>query len=87
MDARKVPEQMKENRMTEMFRPQSTDELRSRRKGLVDQLFPRTVQHLLDLREIENITLEDERILDEILGLDYVIGDTPSPGSAGSAPR
>ncbi|MCS5480770.1 hypothetical protein NYP18_14080 [Corynebacterium sp. YIM 101645] len=73
--------------MTEMFRPQSTAELRARRKELVDQLLPRTVRDLLDLRATERITLEDERILDEILGLDYVIGDIPSPGSAGSVPR
>jgi len=34
------------------------------------------VQDLLDLRAIQHITLDEERVLDEILGLDYVIGDS-----------
>lgn len=61
--------------MSTLFRPQTTAELKARRKELVDLLLPRTVQDLIDLRTIENITLGEERILDEILGLDYIIGD------------
>lgn len=62
--------------MTTGFVPQTTARLRARRQELVTSLAPRTVQDLLDLRAIQHITLDEERVLDEILGLDYVIGDS-----------
>lgn len=61
--------------MSTLFRPQTTAELKARRQALVDSLAPRTVEDLVELRDIEFITLDDEQILDEILGLDFVIGD------------
>ncbi|MDO5669383.1 MAG: hypothetical protein Q4G50_05220 [Corynebacterium sp.] len=62
--------------MTTGFIPQTTADLRARRQELLSSLAPRTVQDLLDLRAIDHITLDEERVLDEILGLDYVIGNS-----------
>ena len=60
--------------MTMMFQPQTTAELKARRQVLIDSLAPRAIQDLIELRDHEIITLDDEQILDEILGLNYVIG-------------
>lgn len=57
------------------FRPRSAEELRHIRTRLIENLRPRSVEELKFLRSIDEITAEDEDILDTILALDFVIGD------------
>lgn len=57
------------------FRPQSAQQLRAIRASLIEQISPRTVDELEFLRSIDQIEADDERTLETILALNFVIGD------------
>lgn len=57
------------------FEPKSDQELRAIRDKLVNELLPRTVEELKFLRSIDEITADDDDLLDEIQALDFVLGD------------
>lgn len=57
------------------FHPQSAQQLRAIRASLIEQISPRTVDELEFLRSIDQIEADDERTLETILALNFVIGD------------
>ena len=55
--------------------PKTTAELRSEREHILQDLAPRTIDELRELRAIDQILTIDEAILNQYEALCFVIGD------------
>lgn len=58
-----------------IFTPKTTAELRSEREHILQDLTPRTIDELRELRAIDQILTIDEAILNQYEALCFVIGD------------
>ena len=58
-----------------IFTPKTTAELRAEREHVLQDLAPRTIDELRELRAIDQILTIDEAILNQYEALCFVIGD------------